>query len=112
RRDLLDQFRAVLLRRRARRLRPLVDRVLARLDRQCRARQPDLRHAVERRVLAGGVFGVVGVALMFYPELGGMRLDIAALIGLALSLAGTVCFCIGNMLSLAAQRRGLPIFAT
>lgn len=67
---------------------------------------------VERRVLAGGVFGVVGVALMFYPELGGMRLDIAALIGLALSLAGTVCFCIGNMLSLAAQRRGLPIFAT
>ena len=67
---------------------------------------------VERRVLVGGVFGVAGVALMFYPELGGMRLDAAALIGLALSLAGTVCFCIGNMLSLAAQRRGLPIFAT
>jgi drug/metabolite transporter (DMT)-like permease len=67
---------------------------------------------VERRVLLGGVFGVIGVMLMFYPELGGMRLDTAALIGLALSLAGTVCFCIGNMLSLAAQRKGLPIFAT
>jgi drug/metabolite transporter (DMT)-like permease len=67
---------------------------------------------VERRVLVGGVFGVAGVALMFYPELGGLRLDTAALIGLALSLAGTVCFCIGNMLSLAAQRKGLPIFAT
>jgi drug/metabolite transporter (DMT)-like permease len=67
---------------------------------------------VEVRVLAGAAFGVLGVALMFYPELGGMRLDTAALIGLALSVAGTVCFCVGNMLSLAAQRKGLPIFAT
>ena len=49
---------------------------------------------------------------MFYPELGGMRLDSGALIGLALALAGTLSFCIGNMLSLAAQRRKLPIFAS
>jgi drug/metabolite transporter (DMT)-like permease len=41
-----------------------------------------------------------------------MRMDAAALIGLALSLAGTLCFCIGNMLSLAAQRRRMPVFAT
>jgi drug/metabolite transporter (DMT)-like permease len=67
---------------------------------------------VERRVLAGAACGVVGVALMFYPELGGVQLDAGALTGLALSLAGTVCFCLGNMMSLAAQRKGLPIFAT
>jgi drug/metabolite transporter (DMT)-like permease len=67
---------------------------------------------VEGRVLIGAAFGALGVALMFYPELGGMRLDAGALTGLALSLAGTVCFCLGNMLSIAAQRKGLPVFAT
>jgi drug/metabolite transporter (DMT)-like permease len=67
---------------------------------------------IERRVVIGGAFGVAGMAMMFAPELGGMRLDVAALIGLALSLAGTLCFCVGNMLSLAAQRKRMPVFAT
>jgi len=70
------------------------------------------RTRVNGRVVMGGVLGVGGVAAMFYPELGGMRLDVAALTGLALSVTGTLCFCIGNMLSFAAQRRKLPIFAS
>jgi drug/metabolite transporter (DMT)-like permease len=67
---------------------------------------------IERRVVLGGAFGVAGVAMMFAPELGGMRLDVAALIGLAFSVAGTLCFCVGNMLSLASQRKRMPVFAT
>jgi drug/metabolite transporter (DMT)-like permease len=67
---------------------------------------------VERRVLIGGAFGAAGVAAMFAPALGGMRLDLAGAVGLALSLAGTVSFCIGNMLSVAARRRNMPVFAT
>lgn len=67
---------------------------------------------IELRVVAGALLGVAGVAAMFYPELGGMRADASALIGLALSLGGTLSFCIGNMLSVGAQRRGLPIFAS
>ena len=67
---------------------------------------------IERRVVIGGAFGVAGIAAMFAPELGGMRFGMAAQIGLALSLAGTLCFCIGNMLSLAAQRKRMPVFAT
>lgn len=67
---------------------------------------------IERRVVIGGACGVAGVAMMFAPELGGMRLDAAGLVGLALSLTGTLCFCIGNMLSLAAQRKRMPVFAT
>ncbi len=70
------------------------------------------RTRIDRRVVIGGMLGVGGVAAMFYPALGGVHLDLAALIGLALSVTGTVCFCIGNMLSFAAQRRRLPIFAT
>ena len=67
---------------------------------------------IEGRVLVGAAFGVLGVALMFYPELGGLRFDSGVLGGLALSLGGTLCFCLGNMLSLSAQRKGLPVFAT
>lgn len=67
---------------------------------------------IERRIVIGGLLGVAGVAAMFYPELGGLRADASAFLGLALSLAGTVSFCIGNMVSVAAQRRRLPIFAS
>lgn len=67
---------------------------------------------IERRVVVGGAFGVIGVAAMFAPELGGLHFDLAALISLGLALAGTLSFCIGNMLSIAAQRRSMPVFAT
>jgi drug/metabolite transporter (DMT)-like permease len=67
---------------------------------------------IERRVILGGAFGVAGVAAMFAPELGGLHFDLAALIGLALALTGTLLFCVGNMLSIAAQRRSMPVFAT
>lgn len=67
---------------------------------------------IKRRVVIGGALGVAGVAAMFYPELGGLRLDSAGLMGLALALGGTLCFCTGNMVSVAAQRRKLPIFAS
>lgn len=67
---------------------------------------------IERRVVVGAALGVAGVAAMFYPELNAMRVDASALIGLALSLGATTSFCIGNMLSVGAQRRGLPIFAS
>jgi drug/metabolite transporter (DMT)-like permease len=67
---------------------------------------------IERRVVVGGAAGVAGIAAMFYPDLGGLRLDSTGLIGLALAVGGTLSFCAGNMLSVAAQRRKLPIFAS
>lgn len=67
---------------------------------------------VERRAVAGGILGVAGVAAMFYPELGGLSFDGAAMLGLFLALAGTLSFCIANMISVAAQRRRLPVFAS
>lgn len=67
---------------------------------------------IERRVVVGGALGVAGIAAMFYPELGDLRLDSTGLIGLALAVGGTLSFCAGNMLSVAAQRRKLPIFAS
>jgi drug/metabolite transporter (DMT)-like permease len=67
---------------------------------------------VDRRVLAGGLLGAFGVAAMFYPEIAGTQFNVEVAFGLALSLLGTLCFCIGNMISARLQRRRLPVFAS
>jgi drug/metabolite transporter (DMT)-like permease len=66
---------------------------------------------VEGRAALAGLVGVAGVALMFWPQLAGQTVDARAGIGLALALGGTVSFCIGNQLSAASQRNGVPVIA-
>jgi len=61
------------------------------------------------RVLAGGFAGFAGIGLMFYPEVAAHGLSGSTLIGLALCVCGTLCFCAGNLVSQSNQRRGLPI---
>jgi drug/metabolite transporter (DMT)-like permease len=70
-----------------------------------------LNAGIDRRVAAGGMLGVVGVAAMFYPQLAGTQFGSGVLIGLALCVGGTLSFCIGNMISARLQRRGIPVFA-
>jgi drug/metabolite transporter (DMT)-like permease len=66
---------------------------------------------VDRRVAAGATLGFLGIAAMFYPQLAGTQINTGALIGLALCTAGTLSFCIGNMISARMQRRTIPVFA-
>ncbi|QDC01958.1 DMT family transporter [Mesorhizobium sp. 8] len=61
------------------------------------------------RVLAGGLIGFFGIALMFSPEIAAHGLSGATVIGLALCVAGTLCFCLGNQISAAGLRRGVPL---
>lgn len=62
-----------------------------------------------RRVLAGGLVGFCGVALMFWPEVTRGGFSGGTLAGLLLCLAGTFSFCLGNLVSSRAQARGLPL---
>jgi drug/metabolite transporter (DMT)-like permease len=62
---------------------------------------------IDRRVVIGGAFGAVGVALMFFRQAGGGGQD-GALAGLAMAFAGTLSFCTGNMISVRLQRRRIP----
>jgi len=64
---------------------------------------------IDRRVLIGATLGFAGVALMFWPQIAGTQFDRHAAIGLALCIGGTITFCIGNILSAATQRRGVPV---
>lgn len=70
-----------------------------------------LHMPIDRRVALGGVLGTLGTGAMFYPQIAGAGFDRGVLLGLALSAAGTLSFCMGNMISARLQRRGIPVFA-
>ncbi len=71
-----------------------------------------LKQKITPRVGLGAGVGFVGIALIFWPEIAATHLGGDALLGLGLCVAGTACFCTGNLVSGAAQRRGLPVLAT
>ncbi len=59
--------------------------------------------------LEAALTGLAGLALVFLPEL---RASSTVLTSMAFGFAGTVSFCIGNMLSSASQRRGIHVLAS
>jgi drug/metabolite transporter (DMT)-like permease len=63
-------------------------------------------------VIVGAVLGAAGIGAMFLPEIRGQAFNQGALVGLAFCIAGTLSFCLGNLVSWSAQRRGLPVVST
>jgi drug/metabolite transporter (DMT)-like permease len=70
-----------------------------------------LNAPVDRRVVAGGVLGAIGMAGLFYPQFAGHAFPRGALIALGMSLAGTLAFCFGNIVSVRMQKQKIPVFA-
>ena len=68
-----------------------------------------LGQRVEARVAAGGLVGAAGIGLLFWPEIAGAAEREGALGGLMLCVAGTLCFCVGNLVATAVQRRGVAL---
>lgn len=68
-----------------------------------------LRQAIEPHVVAAGLVGVIGVALMFAPEVIGHDIGWAATQGLIASVGATLSFCTANIISTASQRRGVRV---
>jgi len=69
-----------------------------------------LRQPIDGRAGLGAALGVIGIGLVFWPEIGGTDFSGPALAGLAFCCAGTLCFSIGNMLAVINRRRGLPLW--
>lgn len=63
------------------------------------------RRALSPQVLGGGALGLLGLVLLFTPEI--QQAGPHTLPGLAWALAGTLCFSSGNLLSSALQQAGL-----
>jgi len=64
------------------------------------------REVPERLVLLGSILGVVGIGLVFFPELNSVAQlgNRATVTGLALSVLGTWFFSVGNLISSSLSR--------
>ena len=70
------------------------------------------KQKIARNVIAGGALGLLGLALLFWPELSGHTATPQTLLGLGLALIGTMCFSAGNILSSLQQKAGLKPLTT
>ena len=61
------------------------------------------------RVLAGAMLGIVGIAVLFLPQVEHFSLTDTTLYGTGLAMVGAVLASLGNMVSQASQKNGLPI---
>ncbi|MBV8036493.1 DMT family transporter [Roseateles sp.] len=64
---------------------------------------------VTRRFLAAASGGVLGVVLIFWPEIAATGARPTAALGLGLGLGAVAAACVGNVLTLTLTRRGLPL---
>jgi drug/metabolite transporter (DMT)-like permease len=60
-------------------------------------------------VLLGAMLGFSGLALLFWPELAGLRADQRLLLGVASAVGGTVIASAGNLLSQRVFAAGVPL---
>ena len=62
---------------------------------------------IAANVLAGGALGLLGLGLLFWPELAHHEASRETWIGLGLAVLGTLCFSVGNLLSSLQQQAGI-----
>jgi drug/metabolite transporter (DMT)-like permease len=71
-----------------------------------------LRRALTPAIVGGGLAGLAGLLLMFWPELARHEASDGTWRGLGYALAGTLCFSAGNLLSARLQALGEPPWLT
>jgi drug/metabolite transporter (DMT)-like permease len=68
-----------------------------------------LRKPTSLLVLLGALCGLLGIALIFAPEISGFSLSDASVVGIILSLLGTYVASLGNIISARNQHRQVPV---
>ena len=68
-----------------------------------------LRNPIRPRVLLGGAIGIVGLSLVFLPNLGGLNLSAGAGLCIVLALVGTIIASLGNIVSARNQQHKIPV---
>jgi drug/metabolite transporter (DMT)-like permease len=64
------------------------------------------------RVLIGALLGIVGIVVLFAPQIESITITDSVFFGSILALGGALTASFGNMLSQSAQKRALPVVAT
>jgi drug/metabolite transporter (DMT)-like permease len=62
-----------------------------------------------KAVVGGSVLGISGIVVLFLPEVGRLSPGDATLFGTGLAVIGAFIASLGNMVSQAAQKHGLPV---
>lgn len=63
------------------------------------------------RVYVGALFGVLGIAALFWDDIGAVEATSASLLGLGLVLSGALVASLGNMVSVRNSQAGMNVFA-
>ncbi|MEQ8228854.1 MAG: DMT family transporter [Rhodospirillales bacterium] len=71
-----------------------------------------LHNPLEPRVLIGALFGIGGIAIVFWPELADFDITQGGAKGMVLVLCGTASAATGMLISALNQRRGLGVVRT
>lgn len=71
-----------------------------------------LKKPVDGRVVFGGILGLIGIILVFRPEISSFSLENDGLLGVVLCLAATLLASLGNITSAYNQNKGMPIVQT
>lgn len=67
------------------------------------------RQPIRPEVVLGGVLGLAGICLVFWPELAVIETSAEPLLGIGLALAATYSASIGNIVSSRNQKAGIPV---
>ena len=67
---------------------------------------------IEVKVLVGGALGMVGLVLLFWPDMAATDFSGPVFVGMLLSFAATYLASLGNILSVRNQRHKLPVVQT
>ncbi len=71
-----------------------------------------LGSSIDGRVVAGGLLGLVGIVMVFRPEIANFSLENKGVLGVVLCISATFLASWGNIISAYNQKRGLPIIQT
>lgn len=71
-----------------------------------------LRRPPVLRMMAGVLLGIIGISIIFWPELTGFNFGTGAGLGLLLAFGGTICFALGSMVTARNQAAGISMFGS
>jgi drug/metabolite transporter (DMT)-like permease len=71
-----------------------------------------LGNPIRTKVVIGAIFGLAGLAFVFWPELSALNLSSQKVLGMGLSFIATISASLGNVVSARNQRHDLPVIQT
>lgn len=71
-----------------------------------------LKTPFETKIIAGGILGLLGIIMVFRPEVAGFHLGDGGVIGMLLAFTATYMASLGNIISARNQKQGLPVIQT